>query len=148
MPFFDDFAGALGSYIMDSVNLSIVDVIPAAGDSINENEICAFQARVSNDGHVDMTSVNLEILGQNGARVGRSEDGPWLDSITVNGLTVDARVSQDTQTLFFKAPPNDGFTTLVSVRITGWNAGLTHLLVAHSDGAEKFGHLNAMVNPQ
>lgn len=149
MSFFQNFKGALLSYIADSVSLSIVDVAPP-GDIINVNEVCTFQARVNNGGDVTMTDVSLEIRGLNGTKVATSSGGRWESSIVVNNLTVPAGAIRDTSNLYFKAPDGERApaTTLVNVHVKDWKGSLDSLLVNSTrEEPGVFGHYTSQVHP-
>ena len=72
MGILQDLDAAIRSYIADSVSLDVVDVT-TQGSSINIQEVCGFQARVSNNGLLKMTDVSLQIDGLNGTLVGTVE---------------------------------------------------------------------------
>jgi hypothetical protein len=149
MGILQDLDSTIRSYVADNVNLDVVDVTKP-GTSINVEEVCGFQARVSNNGLLKMADVSLQIDGLNGTLVSTSATGPWSSSITVNSLNVPARAVRDTGNLHFKAPtsPQPAFTTLVNVRVKNWKADLTPLLEGSSVGEEnKVGHLMAQVFP-
>jgi hypothetical protein len=149
MSVLSDLAGEFESYIRDSVSLDIVDV-SQPGDFINVLEIGSFQARVINNGELNMTSVSLDIDGKNGTLVSTAAAGPWSSSITVNGLTVNAKTSRDSTSLYFKAPAEEkpALTTLVSCHVRDWKANLDYIFTNRTkEENAKFGHLNREVHP-
>jgi len=149
MGILQDLDAAIRSYIADSVGLDVVDVT-TQGSSINIQEVCGFQARVSNNGLLKMTDVSLQIDGLNGTLLSTSSTGPWSPSLTVNSLSVPAGAVRDTASLHFKAPgsPQPVYTTLVNVRVKNWKADLTGLLDGSSTGEQnKIGHYQSQVFP-
>ncbi len=142
MAYFDDFANAVAAYPSLSVTLSIVDLVvqpPGTPVSVNINEVWAFQVRVANNGHLNLTGVALHVEGQNGATVGTAAAGPFSASIFPAPLAaVNAHSSQDTVNLFFKAPAvaKPAGTALVRVHISTFDANLDHPLIGHSGHAD------------
>ena len=132
MPFFADFASALDNYPLDSVTLTITDVALQTGTagSVNINEVWKFKVNVTNNGHVNMSQVQLHIEGKNGATVGTAAIGPWFNLISFGSLTVNAGGSQKTGFLYFKAPAvaKPAGTALVGAHVNNWKANLDHLL--------------------
>ena len=156
MAFLDDFATAVSDYPLNSVILSIVDLVvqpPGTAGAVNVNEVWAFQVRVANNGHLNMTGVSLHVEGQNGAQVGLAATGPWSASIysgALAALAVNAHGTQDTVNLFFKAPnvAKPLGTPLVRAHIIIWDANLDHLLNGHSGHANlPAGTYSAQVSP-
>ena len=140
MPFFDDFANAVAGYPAASVTLSIVDVAvvpPGIGPSVTVNEIWRFQVRVKNNGHLNMTSLTLHLVGLNGALVSANAVGPFSALITTSAITVNSHGTQDTVDYFFKAPNvvKPAGTALVEAHINNFNGNLDHILNDHSGHA-------------
>jgi hypothetical protein len=131
------------------VSLDIVDVTHP-GDFINVSEIGTFQARVTNNGDLNMTTVSLDIDGKNGTLVSTAQAGPWSSSITVNNLTVNAKTSRDTASLYFKAPPEEkpAFTTLINCHVKDWAANMNYMFTQRTkEETGKLGHLQREVHP-
>ena len=60
MGILQDLDSTIRSYVADNVNLDVVDVTKP-GTSINVEEVCGFQARVSNRGLLKMTDVSRTV---------------------------------------------------------------------------------------
>ena len=142
MAYFDDFANAVAAYPSLSVTLSIVDLVvqpPGVAPAVTVNEVWAFQVRVANNGHLNMTGVSLHVEGQNGATVSTAAAGPFSPSIVPAALAaVNAHSTQDTVNLFFKAPGvvKPAGTPLVRVHLSSWDANLDHIMSNHSGHAD------------
>jgi hypothetical protein len=142
MAYFDDFADAVANYPAQSVALSIVDRVvqpPGTAGAVNVNEVFAFQVRVANNGHLNLTGVTLHVEGQNGATVSQNAAGPFTTSIgSPNIAAVNAHGSQDTPNLFFKAPSGvrPAGTALVRAHISGYDVNLNHILISHTGHAD------------
>ena len=142
MPYFDDFANAVEAYPALSVNLSIVDRVvqaPGTPGAVNVNEVFAFQVRVANNGHLNLTNVTLHVEGRNGATVSSNAAGPFGTSIISPTITaVNAHGSQDSANLFFKAPngARPAETALVRAHISAYDVNLSHILNSHSGHAD------------
>ena len=136
MSFFSDFANALESYPADSVSISITDVAIETGTagSVNVNEIWKFKVQVENNGHVNMTNVELHVNGANGATIGTNPAGPFQPGITTGSLTVNGGGSQKTGFLYFKAPSSQkpAGTDLVTAHIANWFGNLDHMFNNHT----------------
>ena len=137
MTILTDIATAFDTYVEDEVTLNFVNVNPP-GAVVDINEKVPFQIQIENGGHVNMTGVSLHVHGLNGARVSAAQAGPFTDTITVSGLTVNAGTPGNvfrTVTLYFQAPstPKPAGTDLVSTHVSEWNANFNHYFTNHTN---------------
>lgn len=138
MAFFDDFKTALEDYPGASVALAITNLAIQTGTpgSINVNETWSFKVDVVNNGVLDMSNVELHVLGQNDTLISTTGPaGPFLAGYqTFGALTVNAGGSQKSGSLYLKAPTQKkaAGTDLVAVHINNWDASLSNLLVAEA----------------
>ncbi len=139
MSFFNDFATALETYPVDSVDVNITDVAIQTGTSgaVNINEIWKFKVQVENNGHVNMSSVQLHVNGLNGALVATAAAGPFSPGITTASLTVNGGSSAKSGYLYFKAPgvTKPVGTDLVNAHIANWFGNLDHMFTNHTNHA-------------
>ena len=137
MSFLQNFADAVANYPVDSVTVSIVDVFGPTAGWVHANRVVPFQVRVANNGHLNMTNVSLHIEALNGALVSSVETGPFFTGITFGALTVNGGASQDTATLYFKAPSvtKPAGTTMLRAHIGDWDANLDHMFDNHTNHA-------------
>jgi len=136
-----DLSNAIAGYPALSVDLKIVDlnvVSPGTAGAVNVNELWGFKLNITNNGDLNMTDVNVHIVGKNNAQVSTTASGPWAPDIHVAGLTLDAAASVKTKEVYFKAPSSksSGAIALVQAHIADWNADISYILTGksgHSD---------------
>jgi hypothetical protein len=125
MTVLDDIAAALETYPVDRVTVSITDVALHSGTPpvTNTNEIWRFQVLVENDGHINMTDVELHVLGDNDTTVSANPAGPFDGSLTTDPMNVNGAGSRKSSVLYFKAPPaaKPAGTTLVRAHVADWS---------------------------
>jgi hypothetical protein len=142
MSIIDDIADAVSSYPATNVTLDILDFevkIGTSGD-INVNETWAFQVRVYNNGHLNMTNVSLQVEGLNGVTVGTAAAGPFGPSVTAAALaTVNAHSNRDTVNIFMKAPSGKkpAGTVILKAHISSFDLNWDHILVSHTGNANQ-----------
>lgn len=135
MAYFDDFKNAVSAYPSLSVTLSIVDLVvqpPSTAGAVNINEIWAFQVRIANNGHLNLTGVTMHLSGANGATVALAAAGPFTSILTTPAIaSVNAHSTQDTGNFYFKAPNivKPAGTQLVEVHISAFDANLNYILI-------------------
>lgn len=130
----------LGSVAIGIINLT--NVPPSTPGAINVNEVWKFQVRVSNNGHLSLTNVYLEVEGLNGVMVSTDSNGVWGPlhaQVAGTGLTVAAHGSQDTRDYYLRAPnaPLPAGTQLIASRIRHFDAFLDHVLIGHSGRSDQ-----------
>jgi hypothetical protein len=134
MSLLNDLAIELESYVDDEVTMSVIGVDPV-GDLINVNDLVAFQVRIENTGHMNMTGVSIHVHAENGAVVASLPQGPFsTDKVIVSGLTVNAGGSRDTAFLYFKAPPTTkpAGTNLLSFHVQDYTGDWNHMFANHT----------------
>lgn len=138
MTFFNDFKDGLEAYPADHVTITITDVAIETGTdgSVNVNEVWKFKVNVENNGHLNMTGIELHINGLNGATVSTDPAGPFFNTLTVGNLSVNGGGSSNkTAWRYFKAPTTvkPAGTDLVSAHINDWSGNLDHLFGNHTN---------------
>src|SRR4051812_46288197 len=106
--YFDAFATAVRDYPSTDMTLRIIDVTvldpPYTAPEINEDEVASFKVRVNNNGHLKISNLKLHIEALNGAQVGETDTGPWLDEIFPDNLALEDHDSLNTTEFYLKAP--------------------------------------------
>lgn len=139
MGMIQDLAQAIDAYPSENVVLTVTD-FGEPGGHINDGELCTFNVRVENNGHLDMNNLRLHIEASEWASVGLY---PWSlsnDYIASGPKDVKAG-STRTMGLFWmkalKATPDQGKATrdLFTVHISRYDASLHHILKDHDHHA-------------
>lgn len=136
MTVLDDIAVAMENYPVDRVTVSITDVTLHTGTPsvINTDEIWSFRVLVENDGHLNMTNVELHVLGDNDTTVSANAAGPFTGSLTTDPMNVNGAGSRKTSVLYFTAPARQkpAGTTLLRAHVGDWEADLNHWSTNHT----------------
>lgn len=141
MPVLTDLTNELETYLDTYVTCEFVEVdIP--GNTLNVNEEVKFQLAVRNTGPLNLTDLEIRLVGRNGTLVksnGAIDDlGPEAVQPMRDGVRAhNGNDPERTPILTFKAPPGTkgAGTDLVEVFIDTFDANLDHLLLVHGPRA-------------
>ena len=147
MGMIDDLATALNEYPGEHVVITITD-FKEPGTHINVDEICSFNARVENNGHLDMKNVKLHVEATRFTSVSVTTAGflgvgvpvSFGNSVVSGGRDVNAHSTVtygDFHMRAVGATPDGGTARrdLFTVHISTFDAGLENILKDHSHHA-------------
>jgi len=136
MTVIDDLVSELGAYPDEQVEVQIRN-FQEPGAVINPGEICTFEVRIRNNGHLDMLNVSLNINGVSGlTELSQTEilGNPvnFSTKLTTAPMTIGAHASATTQTFYMRALSATASTRLFEVHLADWDASLAKLLRVHA----------------
>lgn len=143
MSVLDDLTTEVSDYPHTYLDIEIIEVEPASGARINDDEIVEFRFQVTNRGALPVNQLSLLIEGLNGTEVsqGNGAASPFGPSYTVDGgyfgdvpahRPNDPKVSPGSP---FRFRPNQTLpagSELIRISVAGWDTTLDHILNSHS----------------
>jgi hypothetical protein len=136
MGLLSDLVKAVEDYPHEYLTFEIVDVDPAVGDTINEDEDVSFDIHVSNSGPLDVQRLELKVEGLNGTQVKQNgAAAQWTSSFTTPaGYLADVLAhSADEPPVaynnahFMRSTPTSGAKDLVRVSVFNWDSDSEHI---------------------
>ncbi|MGB3185949.1 MAG: hypothetical protein WBG36_07910 [Ornithinimicrobium sp.] len=146
-------------YPHDYLTITIVDVDPTVGDTINEDEDIRFRIQVANSGPMHVDELSLLVEGLSATEVKSNGTlASWGDSFVISGEwfgTVPAHQANNPVTsggspFHFRPTAAFGFARdLVRVSVEDWKTDWSHLQNSHTRKDEAAqGTYRSIVSPQ
>lgn len=149
MSFINDFNKAIENYIDDSCSIAMVNfsMIGNSGNVLNEGERFRFKVRISNNSYLDMKNIKIVILGTDHARVSNFPNSLFQRATGQSISRIDARQSYTIPNYVYGKARRltNGQRTIVTAKITAWDASLNHLLIDRSSSSDLEGKLQSEI---
>lgn len=135
---FIELKNAVRNYLATSVDVTIesedvAEVGNPDGVNVNVGEPWSFKVTVRNKDWADMKEVTVRLTSLDDATVARHPDGPWLDTLVTNPMSILGGRTRKTRELYFKAPDTPGLIRF-EASVEDWQAELVSIFERHSVG--------------
>jgi hypothetical protein len=136
MGLLSDLVKAVEAYPHEYLTIEIVDIDPAVGDTINEDEDVSFDIQISNSGPLDVQRLELKVEGLNGTQVKQSGAAAQFVPFftTTPGYLPDVRAHSANEppvvyinAHFTRSAPTSGAKDLVRVSVFNWTSNSEHI---------------------